>query len=213
MPLALFDLDFTLLDGDCEWLWSQFLAEQGVVGADFTAQISRFFEDYETGTLDIVSYETYLLQPLTYLSFESLINLRNIYLEGIRARLRPYMLERLAWHRSEGHTLLLITAANAFLAEPISSLLGFSNLICTGIKTENGKPLPSLSGIPALGDGKVKRLEIWLSEHHQTLAESWGYSDSHNDLLLLERVTHPVAVTPDSVLRKIALDRDWGIIE
>ena len=213
MPLALFDLDFTLLDGDCEWLWSQFLAEQGVVGEDFTAQIARFFQDYEAGTLDIVSYEAYLLQPLNRLSLESVIDLRSRYLEGIRILLRPYMLERLAWHRSEGHTLLLITAANAFLAEPISSLLGFPNLICTGIETENGKPIPRLSGIPAFREGKVKRLEIWLREQHQTLAESWGYSDSHNDLPLLERVAHPVAVTPDSVLRKIAQDLDWEIIE
>jgi HAD superfamily hydrolase (TIGR01490 family) len=212
MPLALFDLDFTLLDGDCEWLWSQFLAEQGVVGADFTTQISRFFDDYETGTLDIVSYETYLLQPLTCLSFETLIDLRKVYLEGIRARLRPFMLERLAWHRAEGHCLLLITAANAFLAEPITRLLDIPNLICTGIETENGKPIPRLSGIPAFREGKVKRLEIWLGEHHQTLNESWGYSDSHNDLPLLERVTVPVAVTPDPVLRNIAIDRNWAII-
>jgi HAD superfamily hydrolase (TIGR01490 family) len=183
-----------------------------VVGADFTTQISRFFDDYETGTLDIVSYETYLLQPLTYLSFESLINLRKVYLEGIRARLRPNMLERLAWHRSEGHCLLLITAANAFLAEPITRLLDIPNLICTGIETENGKPIPRLSGIPAFREGKVKRLEMWLSEHYQTLDESWGYSDSHNDLPLLERVTVPVAVTPDPVLRNIAIDRNWAII-
>ncbi len=213
MPLALFDLDFTLLDGDCEWLWSQFMVEQGVVGEDFIAQIARFFQDYEAGTLDIAVYETYLLQPLTGLSLESVIDLRTRYLEGIRARLRPFMLERLAWHRREGHDLLLITAANAFLAEPISSLLGFSNLICTGIETEDGRPLPSLSGIPAFREGKVKRLEIWLREHNRTLDESWGYSDSHNDLPLLERVTHPVAVTPDSVLRNIALDRDWELIE
>jgi len=212
MPLALFDLDYTLLDGDCEWLWSHFLAEQGVVGEDFTAQIARFFQDYEAGTLDIVSYEAYLLQPLNRLSLESVIDLRSRYLEGIRILLRPYMLERLAWHRSEGHTLLLITAANAFLAEPISSLLGFPNLICTGIETENGKPIPRLSGIPAFREGKVKRLEIWLRKHHQTLDGSWGYSDSHNDLPLLDRVTVPVAVTPDPLLRNIAIDRNWAII-
>ncbi len=79
------------------------------------------FEDYEAGTLDIVAYETYLLQPLSGLSLDSVIDLRSRYLEGIRARLRPFMLERLAWHRREGHDLLLITAANAFLAEPITT--------------------------------------------------------------------------------------------
>ena len=146
MPLALFDLDFTLLDGDCEWLWSHFLVEQGVVGNNFTAQIARFFEDYEAGTLDIVAYETYLLQPLSGLSLESVIDLRDRYLEGIHARLRPFMLERLAWHRLEGHDLLLITAANAFLAEPITRMLGIPNLICTEIEMKMENPLPSSAG-------------------------------------------------------------------
>lgn len=213
MSLAIFDLGYTLLDGDSEWLWSEFLAEQGMVGDDFVDQISRFYQDYEAGILDIVTYESFLLRPIAHLGFESLINLRNSYLEGIRTRLRSFMLERLAWHRARGHNLLLITAANAFLAEPISSLKGITNLICIDFETENGKPTGKLIGIPAFHDGKIKRLDNWLEENHQTLEESWGYSDSHNDLALLERVTYPAAVTPDLSLRKKALEMGWEIID
>jgi HAD superfamily hydrolase (TIGR01490 family) len=213
MSLAIFDLDYTLLDGDSEWLWSEFLAEQGIVGDDFVTRISQFYQDYDAGVLDIVAYENFLLQPLTHLSFDTLIHLRNSYLERIRTRLRPFMLERLAWHRARDHNLLLITAANAFLAEPIRSWLGIANLICTDIETENGIPTGRLVGIPAFRQGKIKRLDIWLVKNHQTLAESWGYSDSHNDLPLLERVTFPTAVTPDSSLRKKAVEMGWEIID
>jgi phosphoserine phosphatase len=133
--------------------------------------------------------------------------MRDIYLlEVIRPRLRGWMLERVDWHRAKGHTLLLITASNASLAEPIARLLQFPNLICTQI--ENGQPICT----PAFRAGKVVLLQAWLKKHQKNLAGSWGYSDSHNDLPLLQQVSHPVAVIPDAVLRSHAVQLGWEIL-
>ena len=213
MTIALFDLDYTLLEGDSERLWSEFLAEQGVVDHKFVNQIVGYYKDYEIGRLDIQAYETFLLQPILSLSLLELTLLCTRYLRAIRIRLRPFMLERLAWHRTQGHILVLITATNSLLAEAIVSLLDIPYLISTGIEIENGRPTGKLAGIPAYREGKVQRLETWLEENHQSLAGSWGYSDSHNDLPLLQRVTRPVAVKPDSILRAYALEQGWMVMD
>lgn len=207
MTLAIFDLDFTLLEGDSEWLWSEFMLTQGLVGEDFTAQIARFYHDYETGRLDFDAYERFLLAPQTRLPAQQVAGLLEIYLSTIiRPRLRPWMLDRVAWHRTQVHTLLLITASNALLAEPIARLLEFPNLICT--RVENGRPI----GTPAFREGKVTRLHAWLAENNHPLEGSWAYSDSHNDLPLLQQVSHPVAVRPDARLHRHAVQAGWTIL-
>lgn len=207
MTLAIFDLDFTLLEGDSEWLWSEFLLAQGLVGEDFTARIEQYYRDYESGNLDFDTYERFLLSPQTRISPQQFSDLRAAYLlEVIRPRLRRWMMERVDWHRTQGHTLLLVTASNASLAGPIARLLQFPHLICTQI--ENGHPV----GTPAFRTGKVTLLQAWLKERGETLAGSWGYSDSHNDLPLLQQVSHPVAVCPDPVLRGHALQSGWQIL-
>lgn len=207
MTLAIFDLDFTLLEGDSEWLWSEFLLAQGLVGEDFIAQIKAYYRDYEAGTLDFDAYEHFLLAPQTRLGPNRFEALRQTYLQDVvRPRLRPWMLERAAQHRAQGHTLLLITASNASLATPIARLLQFPHLLCTQI--ENGQPV----GTPAFREGKVDLLKHWLAQHEQTLADSWGYSDSHNDLPLLEQVSHPVAVRPDPLLLRHALQQGWDVL-
>jgi HAD superfamily hydrolase (TIGR01490 family) len=206
MTLAIFVFDFTLLEGDSEWLWSEFLLTQGIVGVDFITQIESYFSDYDSGRLDFDAYERFLLAPQTQLSPQRLAELREIYLlEVIRPCIRLWMMERVAWHRTQGHNLLLITASNAWLAEPIARLLQFSNLICTQIK--NGKPI----GIPAFRTGKVTLLQAWEAKQKK-FADSWGYSDSQNDLPLLQHVSHPVAVRPDAVLRNHALLAGWEIL-
>jgi HAD superfamily phosphoserine phosphatase-like hydrolase len=162
MTLAIFDLDFTLLEGDSEWLWSEFMLRQGIVSQDFITQIESYYRDYEAGMLDFDAYERFLLAPQTQLSLSHFAALRDIYLlEVIRPRLRGWMLERVDWHRAKGHTLLLITASNASLAEPIARLLQFPNLICTQI--ENGQPV----GTPAFRAGKVTLLQAWLEKHEK----------------------------------------------
>ena len=212
MPLALFDLDHTLLDGDCESLWAEFIMARGLAGDNFIQEILRFYRDYEAGTLDYIAYEACLLRPLTQLTPDALGALRDAYMERIRPIVRPYMLDRLKKHWTAGDSVVLISASNAFLVEPIARLLGITQVICTEVETANGVPTANILGAPAFQEGKILKLQKWLESNPHSTAGSWGYSDSHNDLPLLEWVTYPVAVTPDVTLRKIASERGWEII-
>ncbi len=211
--LALFDLDYTLLDGDSESMWSFFLFEKKVVDKVFLTHITDYYQAYEQGRLDIYEYEAFLLHPLTQQPLERLYTLRKEYLEQVRQVVRVKMMRKVNRFRTLGFTLLLITAANSFIAEPIADLLRFPHLICTEIKLNNGQYTTELEGIPAFREGKSQRLDLFLSREGITLKESWGYSDSHNDLPLLNRVEHPVAVMPDSVLRAYAKQHGWKIID
>jgi HAD superfamily hydrolase (TIGR01490 family) len=211
-PVAVFDLDYTLLEGDCEALWSQFLFEKGIVGAEFVARIQDYYGDYEKGQLNFIEYEEFLLLPTTVYPLETLSRLRDEYLEHIQLLFRSSMVERVEWHRSEGHTLLMITASNSFLAKPIADRLRFPNLICTQVNRDGDTFTNHIDEIPAFQDGKVRLLDQWLVEHDLTLGGSWGYSDSHNDLPLLNQVEHPIAVRPDHQLEIHALEHGWKII-
>jgi len=211
-PLAIFDLDYTLLEGDSEFMWSRFLFDQKLVGQDFLARISAYYEDYDGGSLDFREYEAFQLYPLTLLSPANCLRLRTDYLEKIRAVVRPGMLREVKRHRDEGYETLLISAANSFLAEPIAEMLGFTNLICTMVKRVGEEYTTELDGVPAFREGKIRRLEQWLVGNKMTLADSWGYSDSYNDLPLLEMVANPVAVTPDLRLEQHARQEGWKIL-
>ncbi|MGB8212130.1 MAG: HAD family hydrolase [Anaerolineales bacterium] len=210
--VAIFDLDYTLLEGDSEALWSQFLVEKGLVGKEFLERIQDYYRDYEQGSLDFIEYEEFLLGSLTLQPMEALVRLRDEYLERVRLVIRPAIAERVQWHSTQGHTLVMVTATNRFLAEPIAAILHFQNLICTEVKHMGDSYTNKVEGIPAFGQGKVKLLDQWLAGHALTLKDSWGYSDSCNDLPLLTRVAHPVAVTPDARLRTYALEHTWKII-
>ncbi|HVN16904.1 MAG TPA: HAD family hydrolase [Anaerolineales bacterium] len=212
-PIALFDLDYTLLDGDSEALWGRFLFEKGLVGQDFLEQMTAYYRDYEQGTLDVYQYEAFLLQPLTLHLTENILGLRDEYLDRVHDVVRPALMRRVEWHRQQDHILILITATNNFLAEPIASMLGFSNLICTQIRLERGRFTTNLDGIPAFREGKILLLEKWLDESGNSFKGSWGYSDSHNDLQLLGLVDHAVVVSPDDLLRNYASLRNWEIME
>ena len=211
--LVLFDLDYTLLDGDSESMWSSFLFEKKVVDKVFLSHITDYYQAYEQGQLDIYEYEAFLLGPLTKLPVERLHALRKEYMEHVRQVVRVKMMQEVNRFRKFGYMLLLITAANSFIAEPIAELLNFPHLICTEIKLNNGQYTTELDGIPAFREGKSQRLDQFLSREGITLNESWGYSDSHNDLSILNRVEHPVAVMPDSVLRTYANQHGWKIID
>jgi HAD superfamily hydrolase (TIGR01490 family) len=211
-PIAIFDLDYTLLDGDSEVLLSRFLFERGLVDAGFLAHIEDYYRDYERGQLNVFEYEEFLLHPLTLLPLETLRQFQREYLERIRRLIRPAMLEWVNWHRAQGHTLLLITASNSFVAEPIAELLGFPHLICTRVERDGQQMTGKLTGIPAFRAGKVQRMETWLCQQGLTLKGSYAYSDSHNDLPLLELVDHPVTVSPDPLLKTHAQDHGWAII-
>lgn len=211
-PLALFDLDYTLLDGDSEAMWSRFLFEQGVVDKGFLQRITDYYHAYDQGLLDIYEYEAFLLRPLIEQPLTRLYSLRKTYLKTVRQVVRLKMKRKVERFRTLGFTLLLITASNSFIAEPIAQLLHIPNLICTNIKRNGNAYTNEIEGFPAFREGKVLRLEQWLAETGLTLAGSWGYSDSHNDLPLLSLVENPVAVMPDYVLREHAQKLGWKII-
>jgi HAD superfamily hydrolase (TIGR01490 family) len=211
--LALFELDFTLLDGDSEAMWCRFLFEKKLVDNGFLTRITDYYHAYDQGWLDIYEYEAFFLRALTQLPLARLLHLRKEYLRKVRGAVRMKMMRRVDRFRSQGFTLLLITASNSFIAEPIAEFLRFPHLICTQVKQNDGHFTTELEGIPAFREGKVKRLDEWLIQQDITLIESWGYSDSHNDLPLLNRVEHPVAVLPDFILRTHAKEHGWKIID
>jgi HAD superfamily hydrolase (TIGR01490 family) len=214
MPLAIFDLDNTLLGGDSDYLWGTFLVELGIVDAiGYEQENARFYREYLAGTLDIQEFLAFQLRPLSWYDTKTLHGLRERF---VHERIRPIVLPQaralLARHRSQGDTLIIITATNRFITGPIAEELGVEHLIATEPEFLSGRYTGRASGIPCFREGKVSRLEQWLAQHGQGLEGSWFYTDSHNDLPLLQRVTYPVAVDPDPVLARHAADRGWPII-
>ncbi len=214
MSLAIFDLDNTLLSGDSDYLWGQFLVEAGIVDAEYyERENQRFYNAYLEGSLDIEEYLTFALEPLAAYDLEALFAWRERFVRThIRPILRTKALTLLDRHREAGDTLLIITATNRFITQPIAELLGVPNLLATEVERENGRFTGRSLGTPCFRHGKIQRLAAWLDETGHTLDESWFYSDSHNDLPLLGQVTYPVAVDPDEILYRHARERDWRII-
>lgn len=211
MALTLFDLDNTLLAGDSDYLWGCFLAQQGIVdGATYERENAQFYHDYHAGTLDIAAFLRFSLRPLCEHPRPLLETLRQQFVtEQIAPIMLPAARELIAAHRAAGDTLIIITATNAFVTAPIAERFGIAHLIATEPAEINGQYTGEVAGIPAFREGKVTRLEQWLAAHDSDLTDSTFYSDSHNDLPLLERVTRPIAVDPDPQLRAIAAARGW----
>jgi HAD superfamily hydrolase (TIGR01490 family) len=215
--LALFDLDNTLLSGDSDYEWAQFLIERGVLDrSEYEAKNDRFFTQYKQGRLDIHEFLDFQLAPLARHPREEL---DRWHAEFMRTRVKPIIRpkgrELVRRHLADNHLCAIVTSTNAFITAPIARELGIEHLLATELEVSGGKFTGKPSGTPSFRLGKVTRLAEWLGERGQTLASfdtSWFYSDSHNDLPLLERVTHPVAVDPDEVLRGEALARGWQII-
>jgi HAD superfamily hydrolase (TIGR01490 family) len=214
LALAIFDLDNTLLAGDSDYLWGLFLSEQGVVdGAHYQRENERFYQEYREGRLDIFEFLRFALKPLSENDPAKLRQLRKQFLQQeIEPIVLPAALELIEDHRSAGDTLLIITATNAFVTEPIAARLGIDNLIATDPEMVDGRYTGEVAGEPSYREGKVIRLQSWLQHHGEELADSSFYSDSHNDIPLLERVDNPVAVDPDDQLRDHAASRGWPII-
>jgi HAD superfamily hydrolase (TIGR01490 family) len=215
MQLAIFDLDNTLLAGDSDYLWGRFLVEQGLVdGAAYEQQNQVFYDQYVAGTLDIHAFARFSLAPLAAHPTAALHAWRAQFLrekiEPIVAPLAPALLER---HRAQGDHLLITTATNRFITEPIAELLGVDSLIATDPELVDGRYTGRLTGIPNFREGKVQRLDLWLAQHApQGTTRTSCYSDSHNDLPLLMRADRPVAVDPDDRLRALAQARGWPVI-
>lgn len=214
MALALFDLDNTLLDGDSDYLWGCFLAEHGIVdGERYEKDNRRFYDQYLNGSLDIHEFLRFQLQPLARHPRARLQSWREQFMkEKIEPILLPKAYDLLERHRQAGDELLIITATNRFITGPIAERYAVANLLATEPEIRDGEYTGGVTGTPCFQSGKVERLQDWLEEHGRNLEGSWFYSDSHNDLPLLEKVAHPVAVDPDDRLRSVAGDRGWPII-
>jgi HAD superfamily hydrolase (TIGR01490 family) len=214
VTLAIFDLDNTLIAGDSDYLWGQYLVDQGIVNRDeYETANARFYEDYKQGQLDIREFLNFALQPLAQHDPEQLFAWRS---EFVRTKIEPILLPAarrlIEEHRSIGDTLMIITATNRFVTEPIAGLYGIEHLIATTPEFKDGRYTGQYEGIPCFQEGKVTRLDEWLNQHERSLEGSWFYSDSHNDLPLLGRVRHPVAVDPDDILRQHATQEGWPVL-
>ncbi len=210
--LAIFDLDFTILEGDCEFLFAQFLYHQNLVSRDYLDGIEYYYRQYEAGRLDYAAYEEFFLRPLTQIPFETVLSLREKYLAEIEPLLRTRMLDEVRNHRDSGHDLLMITASNQFVSGPIARMIGIPHIICTLPEIKNGRLTGCLANLPPFRENKVRHLRDWLQANGVSPEDVWFYSDSHNDLPLLQLAEHPVAVTPDAILKEHAKKNQWNII-
>ncbi len=211
MNLALFDLDHTLLDGDSDDLWYRFLAEEGVVDdTRFVEERARFSADYRAGCLEVLDFYSFVLQPLADNTPHQLLAWRRRF---VAERILPHITSAaralLRKHRDSGHTLAIITATNRFITEPIAVELQVPHLMATEPEYDGTRFTGRVSGTPCFREGKLIHLREWLHKEKLVPAETWFYSDSHNDLPLLESVEHPVAVNPDRVLMQTARARGW----
>ena len=214
MELAIFDLDNTLLKGDSDYLWGRFLVQRNMVDGEFyERENKRFYEEYKAGTLDIFEFLRFSLRPLAENDLATLSALRQEFIDTeIEPIILPQARQLIKEHRDQGRMLLIITATNRFVTEPIAERLGVENLIATEPEFKDGRYTGEVSGVPSFREGKVECLSTWLTQNGCNLASSWFYSDSHNDLPLLEMVTHPIAVDADDTLRQHAESKGWPVI-
>jgi HAD superfamily hydrolase (TIGR01490 family) len=217
VELVLFDLDNTLLAGDSDYEWAEFLIERGVLDrATYETQNDEFFRQYQAGTLDIHEFLDFQLAPLAR---HPRAQLDAWHAEFMQAKVRRMIGERaralVERHLAAGALCAIVTATNSFVTGPIAREFGVEHLIATEPEARAGRFTGKVAGTPCFRDGKVVRLEQWLGAMGRALSSftaSSFYSDSHNDLPLLERVTRPVAVDPDDALRQVARERGWEII-
>lgn len=214
MALALFDLDNTLLAGDSDHAWGEFLCRRGLVEADsYRARNDAFYQDYLEGRLDVQAYQDFCQELLGRSEMDQLDAWHRDFMAEF---IEPIILAKgealIRRHLEAGDRVAIITATNRFITGPIAARLGVETLLATECGMENGRYIGRSVDVPCFQEGKVVRLERWLDENGLSLDGSWFYSDSRNDLPLLSRVSNPVAVDPDPILRAEAEARGWPVI-
>lgn len=215
MTLAIFDLDHTLINGDSDYLWGEYMVKTGIVDEqEYRARNEDFYRDYQRGTLDSERYLEFALQPLTHFAIAELHAWRQDYLEKwIKPIIAPGARALLDSHRARGHELLIISATNLFITEPIADMLGVHTVLATEPEIIDNRYTGRYLGTPTYQQGKVTVLKEWLSDSNHNLDGSYFYSDSINDISLLELVDRPIAVNPDDELNAIAQARNWKVID
>ena len=214
MALAIFDLDNTLIAGDSDHGWGEFMVEKRLVDPQHYKKMNdRFYADYEAGCLDIFSYLEFSLEPLTKIPRKELEKLHQEFMASVIEPMKLGKAEQLIKaHREKGDRLLVITSTHRFIVEPICQSLGINEIIATDLEEINGSFTGKVSGTPTFKEGKVIRFNQWLKDQGETNDQSYFYSDSINDLPLLLEVSNPVAVDPDPALKAQAESRNWKII-
>ena len=216
MALAIFDLDNTLLAGDSDHRWGEFLCDVGLANAEaFRQKNDAFYADYQAGSLDMTAYLDFVLEPLTGMERSAVRSLqRQFVAECIEPMLLDKAFDLLNEHRIKGDTLLMMTATHAVVAEPVAARVGFEHWLGSGVSIHDERYTGKAEGSPCFQQGKVDHLADWRSRHPDIADpdDYWFYSDSHNDLPLLSAVGHPVAVDPDDTLRAHAEANDWPIM-
>lgn len=214
MRLALFDLDNTLIAGDSDHSWGEFLVEHNKVDAQaYRQRNDDFYAAYQRGELNILDYLNFAVQPLTQFSNKELSALHQQFMQE---KIQPIRLKKaeqlLAQHRAQGDKIVIITATNRFITAPIATMLGVDHLLATELITDNGRYTGRILGEPCYQAGKVIYFERWLRETGHQNQDSFFYTDSINDLALMEQVDNPVAVDPDPKLQKLAEERGWPVM-
>lgn len=215
MPLALFDLDNTLLAGDSDYAWGEFLVHENKVDPDHYARMNeQFYEDYQQGKLDIFEYLRFALAPLAALESQELVELHQKFMNEVVSKMWLPAAEALVEkHRAAGDQLMVISATNRFIVEPICHRFGISEIIATEPEQQDGRYTGRVAGVPSYQQGKVTRLQQWLDERGETLEGSYFYSDSINDLPLLKVVDQAIVVNPDALLLAEATQRGWPVLD
>lgn len=214
MSLAIFDLDNTLIAGDSDHAWGEFLVEEGLVDqVAFKQANDQFYAQYQSGTLDINAYLRFALSPLARFAMNELKLMHDTFFaRHIAPIMLPKAQAKIEEHRAAGDRILIITATNRFITEPIAKELGITEMLASEAEIKDDRYTGEPRGIPCFREGKVQRLKMWLAQESESMAGSSFYSDSINDLPLLESVDYPVAVDPDDRLQATAKERGWPII-
>ena len=215
MSLAIFDLDNTLIAGDSDFLWGEFLGEEGVVDANsYRKKNEYFYQQYDLGVLDIYAWLEFCLEPL---SRYSMAELEAFHHQFMIQKIEPIMLDKaqkcIDRHKERGDTLLIVTASNSFVTAPIAKKYGINQMLATEPEIKANRYTGGVSGIPCFQAGKIDKLLPWMQKNEESLTGSTFYSDSHNDLPLLELVDNSVAVNADKILTRIAQKKGWEILD
>lgn len=213
---SLFDLDNTLLNGDSDHAWGVFLADNEVVNSKtFREKNEAYYQDYVNGTLDIYAYHAFSLEPLVQNSRTKMEAMRAQFLQDIiRPMITTAAKELVQEHKDKGHHCIIITATNSFVTRPIADIFQVEHLIATEPEVVDGQFTGRLNGLPCFQEGKITRFEQWLESRglcRDTIDHIYAYSDSMNDLPLLQMADSPHAVNPDQRLEKHAKEHHWPI--